>query len=113
MNPVAAPGFGAIQRRQKAAFTIHGEGTGIGFIAVYRIKVTLVPTQQEVRRIDQVVYVLNMAPGAGFRIYPVNVNTVTARVAFHSCITADIGERRSSHTILLLRFRGLSRLRRV
>ena len=47
VHAIAAAGFGAIQWLQQTGIAIHRKRTGIGFIAVYRIEVTLIRGHHE------------------------------------------------------------------
>src|SRR5258708_35563562 len=80
-NAVLAAGRRAIEELGLAGYGIERERGRIVLVAVYRIEKTLVMTQGEVGRIDQVADVLDVSPRPGHRLGPIDMKAITARVA--------------------------------
>src|SRR5229473_6361010 len=80
-NAVLAAGRRAIEELGLAGYGIERKRGRIVLVAVHRIEKTLVMTQGEVGRIDQIADVLDVSPRPGRRIGTIDMNAVTTRLA--------------------------------
>jgi len=74
MDRILAAGGLLVQEADLARSAIDAEGTDFPRIAVDAVQEALLGIEGEKRRIDQILEELDMGPGAGRGVYPVDVD---------------------------------------
>ena len=78
-----------------AGVFVDAEGADFAAIAMDGVEKALPGIEGEIRRIDEILQQLDMSPGAGGRVHPVNVDPLAPGIALLGGAAADIGQHRS------------------
>ena len=87
-----------VQEGDLASAFVDAEGADFAAIAMNGVEKALLGIEGEIRRVDEILQQLDMGPGAGGGVHPVDIHSLAPRIAFLGGAAADIGQHRSRST---------------